>query len=121
MRIESAVLLIALALASGCGRESIDGRYAADDQQVPLTLTIAEAPDGAVTGTLVGPSGSAPLVGRRQGDSVAGSAGSGEDATAFTATLERGERLTLVFGTAEAGQTIQLHRVGDADSPPATP
>jgi hypothetical protein len=122
MRIESTVLWIALVFALGCGQERIDGRYAADDE-VPLTLTIAEASDGAISGTLVGPSGSAPLVGRRQGDSVAGTAGTGEEATAFTAKLEPDERLTLSFGTAEAGQTIRLHRVGDADGPdaPAAP
>jgi hypothetical protein len=121
MRIELIVLGIAAALAAGCGQEPIDGRYVADDE-VPLTLTIEEAADGAISGTFVGPSGSAQFVGRRTGDSLAGTAGTGEEATAFTAKLEPDERLTLSFGTAEAGQTIRLHRVGDAGSPPpATP
>jgi len=120
MRIAGLALLISVTFATGCGPEPIDGHYVADAQP-SLSLDLSEAADGAVTGTLIGPTGSAPLVGRRQDDLVAGTLGSreGNDATAFSARLEE-ERLTFLIGSAGEGQTVIFHRAG-AESSPATP
>jgi hypothetical protein len=120
MRIACLALLIPLAFAAGCGPEPIDGHYVADEQP-SLSLDLSEGADGAVTGTLTGPTGSAPLVGRRQEDLVAGTLGSreGNDATAFSARLEE-DRLTLLIGSAGEGQTVPFHRAAAA-SKPATP
>ena len=113
MRIAWLTLVISVALA-GCGAP-LDAHYVADEQST-LSLDLAEASDGAITGTLTGPNGSAPLVGHRQGDRIAGTLGSreGNDATAFTATLEENDRLSFVIGSAEP-QTVIFHRAARED------
>jgi hypothetical protein len=107
-------LWLALALAAGCGRERLDGRYVAAEEAA-LTITLEESSDGRVTGSLQGPAGSVPLTGQRQGDGLAGTVGEHDDATPFTATVAD-EQVTLTFGTAQAGQTVHFHRIA-ADRP----
>jgi hypothetical protein len=112
----SVSLLLAIALAAGCGGgDRLDGRYVANEE-ASLTLTLSESSSGQISGALGGPAGSVPIVARRQGDAFAGTVGERDESLPFTGTIEDAG-LTLVLGTPDETQSFHFHRVGDADSP----
>jgi hypothetical protein len=100
----------------------VSGRYQAEDEP-SVMLTLQEAADGTVSGSLAESGMSLPLTGRRQGAGLAGTVGQAGDAMPFTA-LVQGDRLLMDLGAAgEESGRLAFRRSGSTaktDVGPAT-
>ena len=117
----SGLLLIALTARA----ETISGRWVASDEE-GVTLTLQEAADGTVRGTLSGDEAPLRLEGRRSGQELSGTVDlPGGQPVPFRAKL-RGDRMEFGVTGAEATEWLQLRREPPANanaraSAPASP
>jgi hypothetical protein len=101
------VLLMAGAIAaSAAGADSLSGRYVAEEEP-GLTLTLHEAADGGVTGTLSDAQSTVSLSARRQGAGFVGTAGA---QSLPVAGLVDGDRLLLETGAPGMAQRVMFRR-----------
>lgn len=87
---------------------AITGNYEGSDDPA-LTLTVAEAPDGSVTGRLTDGDVVMNLQGSRQGDVVAGSLVHGAERLPVTARVQA-DQLVLEVGPADDREIVRLVR-----------
>ena len=114
------VLLVAGALAAGAaGAEGLGGRYVAEDE-TGMSLTLHEATDGSVSGTLRDAQSSVPLSARRQGEGFVGTAVAGAQTLPIAALVE-GDRLLLEIGAPGAAQRVTFKRTGEGQAAPSPP
>jgi len=103
-----ALLMAGAMAASAAGTDSLGGRYVAEEEP-GLSLTLDEAADGGVTGTLSGGQSTVSLSARRQGAGFAGTAVAGAQ-TLPVAALVEGDRLWLEIGAPGMAQRTVFRR-----------
>jgi len=109
------------AIAAGtAGADGLGGRYVAEGEP-GLSLTLNEATDGGVTGTLSDTDSTAPLGARRQGAGFVGTVVSSGQTLPVAAILE-GDRLLLEIGAPGMAQQVTFRRSRDDHGvpPPAS-
>ena len=112
-------LLMAGAMAvSAAGDDSVGGRYVAEEEPA-VTLTLHEATDGGVTGTLRDAQSTVSLSARRQGAGFVGTASAGTQSLPVAALVD-GDRLLLEIGTPGTAQRTMFRR-GHGDHSDALP
>jgi hypothetical protein len=112
------ILMSGLSAALGVRAGSLDGSYVAAEQG-SLTMTLHEAADGSITGTLSEPGTSMPLQGRRASGGIAGTIGSDGGAIPFTATIN-GPQVIMEIGARDEADRITFTRVDQAPDPSRT-
>ena len=105
---------VVLMAACSAGGADLAGRYVGVDEP-SLSLTIDEAADGAITGTLTEAGTSLRLTARRQGTGFSGTVGPAGQALPFTGTVQ-GERLALTI----SGEEMAFKRVTAAPAAAAS-
>jgi hypothetical protein len=114
MKLSYGICLSLLVACSSASSAPVSGTYI-DENNPSLTLMLTEKPDGSVAGRFEGESESLSLSARRDGDRLAGTIGSGEEALGFLATVS-GDRIVFELTEEEgAGEQQVFRRVGPAD------
>ena len=96
-----------------------ESRFIAETEPA-ITLTLHDAADGSVRGTLSEAGEAMPLVARRSGSGFAGKVGPGGSEMQFKAT-EQGDHVVLDIGAGSEAQRISFNRVRAGDDAPMVP
>jgi hypothetical protein len=114
------LLLLAVCSVTGsAAAESSSGRYVAVEEP-GLVLTLKEAADGTISGSMADGSMSMSLSARRKGERLSGTVGSGEEALPFTGSIQ-GESVVLELGPPDFAERVAFKRAGGGSSASPAP
>ncbi len=101
-----------LSFAGVAQAASLAGIYVAEEEPA-VTLTLKEAADGTISGSLSEPGTTIALTGRRGGAGFAGTASADGTSMPFSAVTE-GDRIVLELGNPGDGERLTFRRAGSA-------